>query len=390
LAALVVGCGAQAPPDAEPDSHSVYMPRVCTKNGPVVFVVSGRQDSPAPLLTGIMRSGASMAVHEGSAIGLVDLDGRPRLVLAGAFSDPGANPVALQAAQQHYLSSLTSAVDDTRAAYPHANVLDALNVAGHAIRAACPHGGTVYLEDSGLQETGLVNFRQVGVLGAEPTDVVSFLAHQHDLPYLAGMTVVLTGLGDTASPQPPLSISLQSNVVAIWSAVAKAGGARSVLVDPTPVSGSAPAHVPPVLLVPVPAQPAWAPPTTPGPSNPGFVFPDSGPVGFEPNTTVFRQPAAALAALQPLARYLAANPSERIELTGTTAHWGSLAGSIALARRRANRVKAVLVQMGARPSQIITRGLGWRFPGYINDQGANGSLLPGPAEHNRSVIATRI
>lgn len=393
LAALAAGCAGQDPepgPPVGPAPHSASMPQVCTKNGPVVFVVAGRQNSPAPVLTGSMLSAASTAVREGSAIGLVDLDGRPHLILAGAFSDPGANPPALQAAQQHYLSSLTSAIEDTRAAYPHADVLDALNVAGHAIRAACPHGGTVYLEDSGLQEVGLVNFRQVGMLGAEPADVVSFLAHQHDLPYLTGVTAVLTGIGDSAPPQLPLSISQQDAVVAIWSAIARAGGATAVRVDPAPLSGPAPAHVPPVLLVPVPAEPVWTAPTNPGPGNPRFVFPDSGPVGFEPNTTVFRQPAAAMAALLPLARYLVANPSARIELTGTTAHWGSLTGCIALARQRASRVRAVLVQMGARPSQIITRGLGWQFPGYINDQGPDGSLLPGPAEHNRSVIVTRI
>ena len=387
----LAGCAHDPGPPPRPAQRPASMPRVCTKNGPVVFVVGGRQNSPAPVLTGIMQGAASRAVREGSAIGLVDLDGNPRLTLAGAFSDPGANAVAVQVAQPHFLGSLASAIVDTRAAYGHANVLNALNVAGHAIRAACPHGGTIYLEDSGLQETGLVNFRQVGMLGAVPADVVSFLAHQHDLPYLTGITVVLTGVGDTAPPQLPLSISQQNNVVAIWSAIAKAGGATSVQVDPAPLSGPAPAHVPPVLLVPVPAQPTVTLPPSSRPGNPKFVFPDSGPVGFDPNTTVFRQPAAARTALRPLAHYLANNPSTRIELTGTTAHWGSsLAGCIALGRQRASRVKAVLVQMGAPPSQIITRGLGWRFPGYINDQGPDGSLLPGPAEHNRSVIVTRI
>ncbi|MGH3219398.1 MAG: OmpA family protein [Streptosporangiaceae bacterium] len=392
LAALVAGCGGPGPSQDHrlTTVESVTMPQVCTKNGPVVFVVGGRENSPAPVLTGSMQSAAATAVREGSAIGLVDLDGHPRMILAGAFSDPGANALALRAAEQHYLGSLTTAVERIRAAYPHADVLDALNVAGHAIRAACRHGGTIYLEDSGLQETGLVNFRQAGMLGAMPADVVSFLAHQRDLPYLPGMTVVLAGVGDTAPSQHPLSISQQDNVIAIWSAIAKAGGATSVRADPAPLSGPAPAPVPPVLLVPVPAQPVWTPPTNSSPSNPRFVFPDSGPVGFEPNTTVFRRPAAAMAALQPLARYLAANPSARIELTGTTAHWGSLTGCIALAHRRAGTVKAVLRRMGAQPGQIVTRGLGWRFPGYINDQGPDGTLLPGPAEHNRSVIVTRI
>ncbi len=381
---LAAACGGPASsPDPPPPGP---MPQVCTRDGPVVFAVGGRQGRPAPVVTGSMYAAAVTAVREGSAIGLVDLDGHPRLVLAGAFSDPGANSLALHAAQQHYLSSLTRAVERIRAKFPHADVLDALNVAGHAIRAACPHGGTIYVEDSGLQETGLVNFRQVGMLGARQADVVSFLAHQRDLPYLTGIAVVLVGFGDTALPQHPLSISQQSDVVAIWSAIARAGGARSVQVDQSPLSGPAPRHVPPVLLVSVPPEPVWTPPTS---SGRGFVLPDSGPVGFEPNTAVFRDRAAAYAALRRIAKYLAANPSARIELTGTTARWGPLAGAQALSRHRAEAVRAALIRMGAAPGQLKARGLGWRFAGYINDRGPGGTLLPGPAEHNRSVIITK-
>jgi hypothetical protein len=52
-------------------------------------------------------------------------------------------------------------------------------------------------------------------------------------------------------------------------------------------------------------------------------------------------------------------------------------------------VRAVLLALGARPRQILTRGLAWHFRGYRDDQGPGGALLPGPAEHNRSVIVTR-
>lgn len=387
LGASLAACssGSSSSSQPSPDSTIESMPQHCSETGPVVFVVSGRQDSPAPALTGEMSSAAWTAILNGSSIGLVDLDGKPRLIKAGAFSDPGANPAALQVAEQNYLNALGSAVEDTRAAYPHADVLDALNVAGRAARAACPYGGTVYVEDSGLQETGPMNFRTAGLLGAAPSDVASFLARNHDLPDLHGLKVVFSGLGDVAPPQAPLGISQQDNVIAIWSAIAKAGGATSVVIDPAPRNGiSAPQDVPAVLLVPVPSEPAWSS------GDQTFVFPDSGAVGFEPNTTVFRDPSAATAALQPLARYLVANPSARIELTGTTAHWGTLAGCILLAEQRADTVKAVLVQMGASPGQISTRGLGWLFPGYENDQGPNGSLLPGPAEHNRSVIVTQL
>lgn len=384
-ATLAVGCGGHVSPSDRPPVTS--MPQVCTRNGPVVFAISGREDRPTPVVTGSMHSAAAAAVREGSAIGLVDVDGRPRLVQAGAFSDPGANPLAKQAAQQHFLGSLQTGIERTRAAYPHVDVLTALNVAGRAVRAACPHGGTIYLEDSGLEESGLVNFRQIGMLGARPADVVSFLAHQHDLPHLRGISVVLVGCGDAAPPQRPLSISQQDNVVAIWSAIAKDGGAISVRVDQSPLSGPAPRHVPRVLLVPVP--PAAVFPSGFGLSTHGFVLPDSGPVGFQPDTAVFRDPAAAYATLRRFARYLAAHPSARIELTGTTAHWGLFAGAVALSWRRAGTVKAALVHLGAAPDQIETRGLGWHFPGYINDHGPRGTLLPGPAEHNRSVIVTK-
>jgi OmpA-OmpF porin, OOP family len=394
LIAALAACGGTHSPSPTPsDPPPPVMPAVCPTSGPVVFAVSGRQDSPAPVLTGSMRAAVISAINSGSAIGLVNVDGTPQLIAASAFSDPTAgNQHALTADKTNYAQQVEYGVVGARATTPDANVLKALDVAGQAIRAACPYGGTIYLEDSGLSETGPMDFRQPGLLEALPSDVVAFLKANHELPDLKGISVVLAGIGDTAPPQHPLSIAQRNNLIAIWEAIAKAGGATSVRVDPAPLSGPAPAHVPPVLLVPVPAEPVWTPPpANTSSSNPELgVFPDSGPVGFEPDSTAFRQPALARAAIRPLARYLTANPSVRILLTGTTAHWGSLTGCKALAWERAATVKAVLVQMGARPSQIKTQGLGWDFPGYINDQGPSGTLLPGPAEHNRSVLVSRI
>ena len=346
-AILAAGCASQGPA-ADPGSPgpappSPAMPHVCTKNGPVVFAVAGRQDSPAPVLTGAMQSAAATAVREGSAIGLVDLDGRPRLVMAGAFRDPGVNSVALQAAQQHFLSSLTSAVEHTRAAWPHADVLDALNVAGHAIRAACPYGGTIYLEDSGLQETGVVNFRETGMLSADPAAIASFLTRHHDLPYLADTTVVLAGIGDTAPPQVPLSISEQDNVTAIWSAIAKAGGATSVQVDPAPVSGPAPVHVPAVLPVPLPVVSS-----VPGPGGtityrlPGVLL-----FYFESATLV----PTADAVLRPLAEQARRRHLE-VSITGYASPEGSVTYNVALSKRRAIAVRDRLIALGLPPGGI--------------------------------------
>jgi OmpA-OmpF porin, OOP family len=377
--ALIVGCSQpagqkQQPPPAMPDG--------CTKTGPVVFAVSGRADSPAPGLTTAMVTAATAAIGDGSAIGIVDVDGSPALIKANAFNPSGLNSVALASDEDSYLRGVETAVEAIRATHPHADVLDALEVAGRAIRAACPYGGTIYLEDSGLQETGWVNFRQ-GLLSAQPSDVVRFLAAQHELPQLSGINVIFSGLGDTAPPQAPLSISQRSSVIAIWTSIAKAAGAASVTIDPSPRIGiAAPRDVPQVLLVPVPAPQGWSS------SDHRYVFPDNGPVGFLPNVAVFRDPAAAQAALRSLATYLIANPSARILLTGTTARVPPLTGCIALSLKRAKAVRQVLVGDGADYRQIYVAGVGWEFPGYENDQGPDGTLIPGTAEHNRSVIVT--
>jgi len=374
-----VGCGSQR--STEPGSPT--MPTGCTKTGPVVFVVSGRQNSPAPGLTATMIVAILRGAKDGSPIGIVNLDGRPKFSRGFRFSDPTAgNPDALHQDQNTFEHGVANWITAIRATAPHADVLDALQIAGRAIRSACGHGGAIYLEDSGLSETGPMSFRQAGLLEAVPRDVVAFLARNHEIPALAGITVWLIGIGDTAPPQHRLSISQQRNLTGIWSGIARAAGA-SVRVDPAPSTASAPVNVPAVLLVPVPPTAAW----NPQPGRP-HVFPDSGTVGFEPNTAVFRDPAAALRTLATLASYLKANPAARILLTGTTAHWGSFAGSVALSHLRARTVKAALVHLGASPAHIRTRGLGWRFPGYINDQTPGGGLLPGPAEHNRSVILT--
>jgi hypothetical protein len=52
-------------------------------------------------------------------------------------------------------------------------------------------------------------------------------------------------------------------------------------------------------------------------------------------------------------------------------------------------VRTILAGLGARAGQVRTRGVGWRFASYENDHGPGGTLLPRPAEHNRSVIVTR-
>jgi OOP family OmpA-OmpF porin len=85
--------------------------------------------------------------------------------------------------------------------------------------------------------------------GANDRHADALLKHEGDLPDLKGMTLELVGIGDTAPPQHQVSIAQRNKLIAIWTAVAEAGGAK-VGVDSAQRDGAAPTHVPPVQLVP--------------------------------------------------------------------------------------------------------------------------------------------
>jgi outer membrane protein OmpA-like peptidoglycan-associated protein len=111
-------------------------------------------------------------------------------------------------------------------------------------------------------------------------------------------------------------------------------------------------------------------------------------VRFEPNTTVFVDPAAARRALRPIAEWLAANRSRHALLIGTTADVGPMSGQVALSLQRASRARAVLQALGAARGQITIDGVGSDFPQFVPDRNASGALLAGPATLNRSVRIT--
>jgi outer membrane protein OmpA-like peptidoglycan-associated protein len=308
---------------------------------------------------------------------VVNLDGRPTVAGSDTYRTDAGNAIAAQDDQNAFLSGLGKAISQVRAQSPEADVLGALGLAGRSVQGGRP--GTVVLVDSGLSTVAPLDFRQEGLLDAPAQDTVEFLRSHQALPALNGATVVLAGLGDTAAPQTPLDTAQRSELVNLWRGIAAASGAGCVAVVDEPRSGDAPTDVPPVSAVTVPPPPT----ITPGKAT---TLPDDGSVGFQPDTAEFRDRAAASGVLTPFADFLKQGPTRRIALTGTSARAGTLAGQVALSTQRAEAVKALLVELGASPDQIATKGVGSQFPGYVNDVGPDGKQLPGPASTNRTVI----
>ncbi len=351
--------------------------------GPMAIAVSGRANSPAPGLPTSVQQ-AAISVVAGAAdqnvapkFTVVNLDGRPTVAGSDTYRTDAGNAIAAQDDQNAFLSGLGKAISQVRAQSPEADVLGALGLAGRSVQGGRP--GTVVLVDSGLSTVAPLDFRQQGLLDAPVQDTVGFLRDHQALPNLGGATVVLAGLGDTAAPQAALDTAQRTELVTLWKGIAQASGASCVAVVDEPRSGDAPADVPPVSTVALP------PPPTITPGKPTSL-PDDGSVGFQPDTAEFRDRNDAGAVLAPFADFLKGGPTRHLALTGTTARAGSTASQVQLSTQRAEAVKALLVELGASPAQISTRGVGSQFPGYVNDVGPDGKQLPGPASQNRQVI----
>jgi OmpA-OmpF porin, OOP family len=342
---------------------------------PLAVVVGARSNVPTENLPGLITPLLESAASNGQQISLVRIDGQPKVFTPPKFTTNAGNPAARQQALNTYLSEgvLPLFRVQLHAQVPQADVLTALDLAA----AATGPNGNIIVVDSGLQTTGVLNYRQPGLLMAPASDVVDFLQQKGLLPDLSGRHVLLAGFGYTASPQPTLDEAQRNNLVAQWEAIVKAGGG-CVTVDPTPNTATEIPGLPAVGIV--------TPPATPSFRNCGtFTLEDAGSVGFVVGTANFRDSSAAQTTLQNLANTLKQG-TEPIKLIGSTSSEGGDAINNPLSLARAEAVKSVLVSMGIPASRITVDGDGSHWPGRVNDIGPGGVLLPGPAEQDREVI----
>ncbi|UOZ11333.1 OmpA family protein [Amycolatopsis sp. WQ 127309] len=354
----------------------------CQAAGPLAVAAGGRAGSPQPILPEqvgriVQAAVATVPDHtEGPKVSVVSVDGRPEATATATFYSDANNTPNLDNDRAGFVRKFATAVSSVRAKVAEADVLGALAVAA---RATGDGAGTVVLVDSGLQTVAPLDFRQPGLLDADPGEVAGALGDA--VPDLRHKTVLLAGIGDTAAPQEPLDTARHSQLTELYKAIAKAGKADCVAVLPEPHNGVAPTGVPPVGAVPVPL-----PDNLDLDQSAKLVLPDDGKVGFQPDRAEFRDAAAAGEVIAPVARWLAARSSRGVRLTGTTARTGDREGQTALADARANAVAGLLVERGARREQVATVGVGSYFDGYVPDHNPDGSLIPAAAARNRTVI----
>ncbi|MEV0129733.1 OmpA family protein [Dactylosporangium sp. NPDC050688] len=371
---LLAGCGQDAESTSEPATPA--RTGACSvPPKPVALAYGARSNNPAPVLPKDVLEVVDQAAYAGNEISAFAVSGAPREVgLHLEFQPVAVNSGAKAAERENLNQQLQEQLGTVRADNAEANPLVAMDLAGR--RAG--QDGTVVLLDSGLQTVAPLDFHDGNLLSAEPEEVATALKQRDQLPSLKDRTVLLVGIGYTAEPQQTLDTRQRNNLIEIWRAIAKAAGATCVEVYDV-AGGDPPATgLPPVSKVTPPAEkPVQVCGTT--------ILANSGRVGFKKNIAVFIDQRAAEQAIGEIADVMRTG-SQRAKLIGTTATDQSVEFRAKLSLDRANAVRDVLVRLGISADRIETVGAGTTYRTHVNDIGPNGTLLPGPAAQNRSVV----
>ena len=347
----------------------------CDTPQAVTFVVGAHANAPAPVMAPQAECVARNVMDAGGQILVVSAEGTPVPVdvplqpLSGTDTqrddDMDANVVMINAV----ISSITPVTAQL-------NTLEAISVAADLSRAhGAPHA-LIWVLDSGLSSTGVLDFaHNPGLLGAAPSDITAQLAQDSELPNLDGMTVQLS-LGYTTAPQIDLGDANRTRLNDIYTDVLTASGAN-VTLAPFPVHGPAASTDQPVDVTDIPAP---APKKITEPVDVAFTEQNSQ-VRFVANSADYLHKDAATADLTPVAEYLKAGASRHAAMIATTARVGDKEGQITLSNKRCQTVTNTLIGLGAGPEQISCEGLGSYSIYYIPDANDPAAMAANRAIH---------
>jgi hypothetical protein len=175
-----------------------------------VAMVTGDANSPAAIETPTIEALLNRAFDHNAGFAVVDAGGRPRLfatTLGGTFGNSDAENAARAEQVPAAIRALDKVIPATSESDPWTAVSEAIGwLHGQG-------GGTLVVENSGLGTTGFLNYRQAGLLEADPSELVAFARAHHELPDAADIKVILLGIGWTAPPQPTLDAPERGSLV---------------------------------------------------------------------------------------------------------------------------------------------------------------------------------
>ena len=184
-------------------------------------VVAGEAaNSPTHDYTGeVLSSLLTTLCRQGGHLTLVEADGAPYLLYSEAVAAPDASLTENKQDQIVQAQVTQAAAFLTENAVPKTVEVDFVAALDLAARGLQGQAGNrvLYAAFNGLSTAGPMDFTQ-NLLRADPEAVADALEAQGNLVDLSGVHVVLTGLGDVAGEQAPLTLSAKENLQAIWQA----------------------------------------------------------------------------------------------------------------------------------------------------------------------------
>jgi len=315
-----------------------------------------------------------VAAAQGSDFQLVVGDGAPYVAADERLTVDAADDAGRQGQREANRETIDAAVQEASARTPESDLLAALTLAAqHPVSA--PGLRVMVVRDSGLSTTGVLDFRQPGLLDADPEEVADSLADVGQLPALAGVQVVFQGVGETLPAQEDLDPVRKVQLESIWGAVLRRAGAVDVQfespTDQHPPSGDLPPVTPVALSAPLRCSD-------------GTLTISGGGMAYRPATSELLDPDAAEDLMRPVAERIISQGLVA-EVFGRYAAVGDENRRRELTEERAQAVANVLIDLGVPVSQLRVLGLGSDFPGYVPDRDAAGRLIPATAALNRTV-----
>lgn len=350
-------------------------PCVDKSHGAVVVGISVHQAGPPSGLPAQAQCAVREAVERGLPTALITVEGAPRVGQQPiTYPLSNVNDTLRADDVKRAMAQFAKTARSLRASSDGNDFAAAVTMAADLGASAVAPGQKVLIIilDSGLSDRGPVNMASPGMSTANPDEVTAFATKHGLLPKLNGVTITAVGLGYGTAPQKPLPPSQRNNVVAIWKTYLQAAGA-TVSVIPSPPVGDGPTTSYSIGLV----EPIDIPKMT---LDRPIRLDDSGPLGFLPDSTDYRDRAAASNLLRRLAAELIRHPGTKVTVTGTTSNgetrWPS---HRALGKARAEKVAQDLRSLSPRTS-IETKGAGYLARPPVKDAAT--------AAQNRSIILT--
>ncbi|WP_461186828.1 OmpA family protein [Arthrobacter sp. Z4-13] len=364
------------------DGPAIGAETECEQPAALSIIVAAHTNA-APALPAEVACMVRKTLEAGKPISIIREDGSPSVIQAPHVSMIGA------ASKDNDINNakitVSRIISGIEAKADGDNPLAALELAGR-LTTDTPDA-TIALIGPGLSDQAPLDLTVPSLASADPKEVKAKLKALKVVPALTGRTIHWYGLGDHHGSQPALTGPQRQNYQDIYTSALTEAGATAVFHPGAANAGTKDRPTGKYSIRPVPTaeQEAIDFSKTAGGT---LVFSNASSLGFAPNSTTFRDPAAAAATGKELAAWLTDNPGGRITVTGTTATAGTPETRATLSTARAQAVCDQAIAAGADPARLTATGAGINFPGFIPDILSDGTLDPAAAETNRTVMIT--